>query len=274
MSENSLENLEPSIEQNEIVHSLETLDQELAPAIPENNWSIDQLFSFIEAGGPVVVILLVLSIVVLAIVFMKIWQFYWIQLSERKFINLALEQWRKRQYESAISILKASRSPIARVLETAIHTIQHKHCDFDIAREEVLRVAAIHIAAVRSYLKPIEVIAALSPLLGLLGTVFGMIEAFKRLEAAGTAVDPAILSGGIWEALLTTAMGLSVAIPAIFILYWLEQRIAKFQLALEDAMTQVFTLHSMNKDSTNVEPSLEAVKSISQSDEKIRPLIK
>ena len=130
MSENNLENLEPSIEQNEIVHSLETIDQELAPVIPVNNWSIDRLFSFIEAGGPVVVILLVLSIVVLAIVLMKIWQFYWIQLSERKFINLALEQWQKRQYESAISILKASRNPIARVLETAMHTIQHKHCNF------------------------------------------------------------------------------------------------------------------------------------------------
>ena len=274
MSQNSLENLEPSIEESEIVHSLETLDQELKPVVTKNNWSIDQLFSFIEAGGPVVVILLVLSIIVLAIVFMKIWQFYRIQLNERRFINLALEQWRDEQFESAIKILKASRNPIARVLETAMQIVHKKHCDFEIAREEVLRVAAIHLAAVRSYLKPIEVIAALSPLLGLLGTVFGMIEAFKRLEAAGTAVDPAILSGGIWEALLTTAMGLSVAIPAIFILNWLEQQIAKFQLALEDAMTQVFTLRSMYKDSINVEPTLEAVKSISHSDEKIRPLKK
>ncbi len=274
MSKNSVENLESPTEQNEIVRSLETLDQELTSVVTKNNWSIDQLFSFVDTGGPVVVILLVLSIVVLAIVFMKIWQFYWIQLGERKFINLALEQWRERQYEAAISILKVSRNPIARVLETAMHAIQHKHCDFDIAREEVLRVAAIHLAAIRSYLKPIEVIAALSPLLGLLGTVFGMIEAFKQLEAAGTAVDPAILSGGIWEALLTTAMGLSVAIPAIFILNWLEQRIAKFQLVLEDAMTQVFTLHAMNKESTNAEATLEAVESISQSDEKIRPLIK
>ncbi len=274
MSENNLENMEPPIEQNEVVKSLGPLEQESIPVAPENSWSIDQLFFFIEAGGPVVVILLLLSIVVLAIVLMKIWQFYWIQLSERKFINLALDQWRDKQYESAISTLKTSRNPIARVLETAMYTIKHKKCDFDIAREEVLRVAAIHLAAVRSYLKPIEVIAALSPLLGLLGTVFGMIEAFKRLEAAGTAVDPAILSGGIWEALLTTAMGLSVAIPAIFILNWFEQRIAKFQLAMEDAMTQVFTLYVMNKESTKVEPTLEAVKSTSHSSEEIRQLVK
>ncbi len=274
MSKNSVENLDSTIEENEIVQSLDTTDQELASVVPDNNWSIDQLFSFIDAGGPVVVILLVLSVVILAIVLMKAWQFYWIQLSERKFINLALEQWRERQYESAITILKASRNPIARVLETAMHTIRHKHCDIDIAREEVLRVAAIHLAAVRSYLKPIEIIAALSPLLGLLGTVFGMIEAFKRLEAAGTAVDPAILSGGIWEALLTTAMGLSVAIPAIFILSLFEQRIAKFQLALEDAMTQVFTLHAINKNEVSADSNLQTVKSISQPDDKVRSLIK
>ncbi len=263
MSKKSIDNLESSIEQNEIVQSLETNDQELASVAPGNNWSIDQLFSFIEAGGPVVVILLVLSVLILAIVLVKLWHFYWIQLNDRKFINLALEQWREGQYEPAINVLNETRNPIARVLETAMHAIQHKYCDYDIAREETLRVASIHLAAVRSYLKPIEVIAALSPLLGLLGTVFGMIEAFKRLEAAGTAVDPAILSGGIWEALLTTAMGLSVAIPAIFILNWLEQRITKFQLALEDAMTQVFTLHAMNKKSINAETKLETVKSIS-----------
>ena len=68
-----------------------------------------------------------------------------------------------------------------------------------------------------------------------------MIEAFQRLEEAGTAVDPAVLSGGIWEALLTTAAGLAVAIPAIIALNWLEQRIENFKLAMEDAMTRVFT---------------------------------
>jgi biopolymer transport protein ExbB len=52
-------------------------------------------------------------------------------------------------------------------------------------------------------------------LLGLFGTVLGMVEAFRQLELAGSQVDPAVLSGGIWQALLTTAVGLAVAIPAV-----------------------------------------------------------
>jgi biopolymer transport protein ExbB len=158
-------------------------------------------------------------------------------------------------------------------METAVHIIRDKQCDTEIAREEVLRVATNQLDAVRTHLKLIEVIATLSPLLGLLGTVFGMIEAFKRLEAAGTAVDPAILSGGIWEALLTTAMGLSVAIPAVFILNWFEQRIARFQLAMEDAMTQVFTSRAMKASSKNAEPGLDVVEQLTKPDKQIRKVI-
>lgn len=245
MEEENIEELDAIAETNEPSQPLETTHQDITAVVPNGDWSLEQLFSFFEAGGPVVVILLAMSVVILAIVLMKLWQFYRIQLSAREFIKPALDHWREEKHESAENILSSSRSPIARVMETAMHIIQNKQCDVEIAREEVLRVAANQLDAVRTHLKLIEVIATLSPLLGLLGTVFGMIEAFKRLEAAGTAVDPAILSGGIWEALLTTAMGLSVAIPAVFILNWFEQRIARFQLAMEDAMTQVFTSRAM-----------------------------
>ena len=211
-----------------------------------NSWSLDQLFSFLEVGGPIVIILLLLSVVVLTIVLMKLWQFYRIQIGSRQFIKPALERWHAGEHEAADKILSETRNPIARVMQTAIQVLKQDLADMDVAREEVIRVATNQIAAARSYLKPIETIATLSPLLGLLGTVFGMIEAFKRLEAAGTAVDPSILSGGIWEALLTTAMGLSVAIPSVFVLNWFEQRISHFQLAMEDAMTQIFTSSVVN----------------------------
>ena len=72
-----------------------------------------------------------------------------------------------------------------------------------------------------------EVISNIAPLLGLLGTVIGMINAFSKLEEAGSRVDPAILAGGIWEALLTTAFGLIVAIPALAAFYWLDGRVDK-----------------------------------------------
>ena len=78
-------------------------------------------------------------------------------------------------------------------------------------------------------------------MLGLFGTVLGMIKAFQRLEEAGSQVNPAILSGGIWEALLTTAAGLAVAIPAVAALNWLESKLDRLTHHMEDGLTRVFT---------------------------------
>ena len=96
----------------------------------------------------------------------------------------------------------------------------------------------------RKYFRILEVIATLSPLLGLFGTVLGMIDAFQQLEGAGSTVDPAILSGGIWVALLTTAAGLAVAIPTIILLNYLEGVADRYKAELEDSITRVFTANS------------------------------
>src|SRR3546814_15805260 len=79
-------------------------------------------------------------------------------------------------------------------------------------REEVMRCGNEALEGLRVQLGALEVIGSVSPLLGLFGTVLGMIEAFRQLAEAGSQVSPAILSAGIWEALLTTAVGLAVAI--------------------------------------------------------------
>ena len=70
-----------------------------------------------------------------------------------------------------------------------------------------------------------------------------MIDAFQQLENAGKNVDPAILSGGIWEALLTTAAGLSIAIPVVIFESWFRGLIDKLKLSIESSITQIFTSH-------------------------------
>ena len=75
------------------------------------------------------------------------------------------------------------------------------------------------------FLPSLEIIAQVSPLIGLLGTVIGMIDSFNELELGGSLVDPSILAGGIWTALLTTAMGLIVAIPALISHYFLDKKL-------------------------------------------------
>ncbi|WP_425319725.1 MotA/TolQ/ExbB proton channel family protein [Rhodovulum imhoffii] len=108
------------------------------------------------------------------------------------------------------------------------------------AREETTRVARALLAEARTGLRALEVIATVAPLLGLLGTVLGMIEAFRVLEASGARADPSALAGGIWEALLTTAAGMAVAIPAALALSWFESVIDRAGHEMEDLATRIF----------------------------------
>ena len=194
-----------------------------------------------ELGGPVVLILLALSVIAFTIAFVKLWQFALAGLEPSRVTEAALAQWRDGQWTSAMQSLYGRRRPMPRVVWAAMCSLARDDLDESLVREEVTRVAAAELEQLSGFLRPLEVIATLSPLLGLLGTVLGMIEAFQQLEAAGRQVDPAMLSGGIWQALLTTAVGLAVAIPVLVMHHWLERRVERFGLLLEDAVTRVFT---------------------------------
>lgn len=211
----------------------------------------ERLAGLLEVGGPVVMILLVMSVVALAIILLKLWQFLSLRIGSQAFIGSALQHWRAGDSRQALAALEGVRSPIAPVLALAMRGRLDRRLPEALVREEVTRVAAGKLENLRGQLRGLEVIAALSPLLGLLGTVLGMIEAFRQLEMAGSQVDPALLSGGIWEALLTTAVGLAVAIPAVAALNGLERVLERFRHRMEDAVTQVFTLPIMADATAN-----------------------
>ena len=196
----------------------------------------------LSLGGPVVLALLVFSVIGTAIILLKIWQFLALRLGSSRFAETALQAWRKNEQEKAMGIVKNRNHPVAKVLHTAFaHRQATLKISIENAREETLRVAQVQLEKLRSYLRILEVIAALSPLLGLLGTVLGMIKVFRELELAGSKVDPSILSGGIWEALLTTALGLSIAIPAVLMVNYFDRVIDRIRHRMEDTATQVFT---------------------------------
>ncbi|WP_198154916.1 MotA/TolQ/ExbB proton channel family protein [Oceanibaculum pacificum] len=202
--------------------------------------AMDQALGLIHAGGPVVIILLVLSVIALTIVLLKLFQFASMRVGSRGFIAKSVALYRAGRPAEALSVLKGVRNPIAEVMAVAIDGLRHR-VDPDAVREEAGRIGMARIEGLRSYLRGLEVIASLSPLLGLFGTVIGMIEAFQQMEGAGANINPAILSGGIWVALLTTAVGLAVAIPAVAALNWIERTIDSLAHDMEDAATQIFT---------------------------------
>src|SRR5262249_28066281 len=85
----------------------------------------------------------------------------------------------------------------------------------------------------------------IAPLLGLLGTVSGMVKAFAKLELAGSRVDPAMLAGGIWEALLATVAGLTIAIPAMAAHYIFEGKVDRIRADMKDAAVRVILLNQV-----------------------------
>ena len=205
-------------------------------------WEIvGQARGLLGAGGPVVAVLLAMSVFALALVLLKLYQFRKARLRDQTPVREALGLHRSGQSGRALDVLATTPNPVAEVLALAIRGHGRRDLDLDTVREESARVAARRLARLRAGLRPLEVIASLAPLLGLFGTVLGMIEAFRQLERAGMQVNPAVLSGGIWEALLTTAVGLAVAIPTVAVHGWLEHRVDRVADWMEDAVSGAFT---------------------------------
>lgn len=187
--------------------------------------------ALLAKGGPVMYVLLALSILSLAIILLKVWQFQRAGLGQTHlFETLGVGMSPGANLRAQ---LRRSRHPAARVVEVAMATSE---LPLERREAEIDRVGAAEIRGLETYLRTLEVVANLSPLLGLLGTVIGMINAFSRLEEAGSRVDPAILAGGIWEALLTTAFGLIVAIPALGGLHFLERRVELARAVMRDSV--------------------------------------
>jgi len=205
-----------------------------------------QLDALLAAGGPVVAVLLALSLVALTLIFLKTWQFMWSRPPRRR-IRRALAAWRDGDPDRARSLLARSRRPAGRLLAYGLGERLKPDTNEARLREELARRGNAQVESLRTHLRTLEVIAALAPLLGLLGTVIGMIEAFRQLESAGSQVNPALLSGGIWQALLTTAVGLIVAMPVVAAVSAFERFIERFTHTLEDAVTQLFTFEPQSR---------------------------
>jgi biopolymer transport protein ExbB len=184
---------------------------------------MENFYDYIEKGGIIFSILLILSAIGLTLITYKFIELNFLndfdlQSFEEDFlkssnlddfkqlIDLKPNSERKNFLIETLSIIRSNSSKAWKDQE--IETLIHK---------KYLKS--------QKFLPSLEIIAQVSPLVGLLGTVIGMIDSFNELELGGSLVDPSILAGGIWTALLTTAMGLIVAIPALISHYFFDKKL-------------------------------------------------
>ncbi|MFO7654737.1 MAG: MotA/TolQ/ExbB proton channel family protein [Candidatus Krumholzibacteriia bacterium] len=138
-------------------------------------------------------------------------------------------------YSVAYAILERRPGPFARIVRAGL---DHAHDDWQITRDVLQEAGRQEATRLTRRLGVLETVAAVAPLLGLLGTVLGMIKVFAGVSVAGLG-DPEALSGGIGEAMITTAVGLSIGIPALVAHNWLSGRAEQVVFELEVYATKV-----------------------------------
>jgi biopolymer transport protein ExbB len=198
------------------------------------------VFELVKSGGWLMLPIIACSIVALGIVIERFWS-----LQRKKVMpDYLMKQILQLHKESKLNLadlgkLKGS-SPLGRILAAGLVNRNHDKVVMKEAIEEVGR-QVVH--ELERYLNTLGTIASISPLLGLLGTVIGMIKVFSVIVTAGVG-DPGVLAGGISEALITTAAGLSVAIPSLMFHRYFSGLIDKLVIGMEEqALKMVEVIH-------------------------------
>lgn len=199
-------------------------------------------------GGPVMYVLFALSIYVTAVILFKLYQFWAFKLHSTAFVAEVFNYLHVKNMAGAQHAAHKSPSPLARVVESALASLVNPYLTDDAKEEQVQLAGNAQIRRLESHMRGLELSANIAPLLGLLGTVTGMVAAFATLEHAGSKIDPSILAGGIWEALLTTAFGLCIAIPAMAAHYIIDAQIEKMRYAMEENSTRILALDHQSID--------------------------
>src|SRR5579863_5685009 len=191
------------------------------------------MWEIVRAGGPFMWPIILCSVGAAAIILERLWTLQEQRVLPRDLIRRVRQLVEADQVNDKVIAALEQNSPLGRVLAAGLAN-RHRSRD---AMMERLEDAGRHVVHdLERFLNMLGTIASISPLLGLLGTVVGIIKSFNALQA-GSAGDPRMLSGGIGEALIATAAGLCVAIPALIAYRYLRGRVERISVEMEkDAM--------------------------------------
>ncbi|HFE52405.1 MAG TPA: MotA/TolQ/ExbB proton channel family protein [Bacteroidetes bacterium] len=197
------------------------------------------LIDILVKGGVLMIFIGLCSIIAVAVVIERWWTLRKVQINTAAFILQVKNLLLKDRIEEAIALAKRTPGPVAKITKAAIE----KH---DRPREEIKEAieaaGKAEVFQLERNLGALGTVAAISPLIGFLGTVTGMIRAFMQVQAQAGNVDASVLAGGIWEALITTAAGLTVGIPALIFYNWLQGKIERVVFEMQVSSTEILDM--------------------------------
>jgi biopolymer transport protein ExbB len=191
----------------------------------------ENMLEFLSKGGILVIPILFCSVLMLAIFFERIIRY---AVNRRRGKDIETRVARlvvEGNDEEALAVSRQNNSPMGRVLEKAI---QARDLDRDTLESVIVNATENEVRDLSAYLQALATIGNIAPLLGLLGTIIGMIKAFMVIQDMGGKVNAAVLAGGIWEAMLTTALGLAVALPTMVAHSYLLAKVDKYEARLQN----------------------------------------
>ena len=180
--------------------------------------------------------ILLCSIISVTVILEKFYSLYRMRPRAPNILPRVKSLLKEERTEEALKLCENSPGPIAHLLGIGIHIRKREPEE----KEKMLsRTGSKIIRELEKHLRSLAIIGNIAPLLGLLGTVTGMIRAFIKIQELGGRVDASVLAGGIWEALITTAAGLSVAIPTLVAYHYFESRADNMAVQMEDAAAEL-----------------------------------
>ena len=202
------------------------------PVVDEGRIPMKNLLQVLRDGGPLMIPIGICSVILLVFVFERAISLRRGRVVPRPFVKRFLQQLRDGQLspESALELCETNRSPVADVFAAAIRKWGRPAVEVE---QAIIDAGERVTNELRKYLRVINGISNISPLLGLLGTVFGMIQTFNTIAVGDAMGRPEMLAGGIGQALLTTAGGLCVAIPALIAYLYFVGRVDRLIMDID-----------------------------------------
>jgi len=238
-----------------------------APAIPDASAvKVQSVWDFVVKGGPVMIPIGICSLVALTVIVERLVSLRRVQIIPPKFVDgvrSILSGGASDRIVRAMEYCRASATPLANILAAGIKKLGEPA---EQVEKRIQETGQAEIQRLRKYLRSLSVIAAIAPLLGLLGTILGMITAFETVAASPDSLGRTeLLAKGIYEALITTAAGLIVAIPVVISYHWFAAKVDRMVLDMDGmviAFVEEFARPTVVRESTKDATSFRSTPSV------------
>jgi biopolymer transport protein ExbB len=197
------------------------------------------LFEIVIKGGSMMIPIALCSIIALAILIERLIVLRKVKINARTFVLQVRNLLLRNRLDDAILLCKETPGPIAGITKAGL---VKRNKPREEIKDSIEGAAKTEVYKLERYLGVMATIAAIAPMFGFLGTVTGMIKAFMQIQALGGNVDAGVLAGGIWEALITTAAGLIVGIPALMAYNWIQGKVEHHVFEMQESSNDLLDM--------------------------------